>query len=446
MKKTFKYIMTVAVVLTGLLQLVSCKDSNNDWTTDPSVTKQRPPTSLSVEVDSATLDLSVQIGTIANAASYDLQISESPLTSNASLPVEGEVFTISNIKEADFVNGKITIARKNDQFEVKNNTTYYFRVRAIGKDNTVSNWYTNGMLYYGGIGNEKTAQKMKENTYYKLDIPTMIWVGDNDIDPDALTISWYEVDFATVAKIREEASGAEVDASEATQSEEYTKTKVWFYKWDGLEANKEYTFTLRDSENNVIATIVKATETAPNMSLAHSILSWEKSDVIGVKGESKTVWDSDNYFAITFNEESAANAGWTNTGKYYCQTPDKKVYTSPYRVQSKNTNTLEVKVPEDGRLYLYANGSPTTYVVSKYMGIDADTQEDVWEEIQRVTVKKDDKISIVDDGGSSRNCFKFVKIKLSGATDGKYKLAPTASKSCYFYGFVFVPSDTNAGE
>ena len=157
MKKTFKYIMTVAVVLTGLLQLVSCKDSNNDWTTDPSVTKQRPPTSLSVEVDSATLDLSVQIGTIANAASYDLQISESPLTSNASLPVEGEVFTISNIKEADFVNGKITIARKNDQFEVKNNTTYYFRVRAIGKDNTVSNWYTNGMLYYGGIGNEKTA-------------------------------------------------------------------------------------------------------------------------------------------------------------------------------------------------------------------------------------------------------------------------------------------------
>ena len=90
MKKTYKYIMTVAVILTGMLQLVSCDDAN-DWTVDPSVTKQRPPTSLSVEVDSATLDMTIQIGTIAKAASYELQISESPLSSNDDLPVGGEI-------------------------------------------------------------------------------------------------------------------------------------------------------------------------------------------------------------------------------------------------------------------------------------------------------------------------------------------------------------------
>ena len=446
MKKTYYFITTVAIILTGMLQLVSCKDSNNDWTTDSSVLKQRPPSSLTVEADSATLDLTVQIGTIANAAYYELQMSESQLTSNADIPVEGTIYTFSNIKESQFVDGKITIARKNEQCEIKDNTTYYFRVRAIGNDNTVSNWYTNGMLYYGGISNEKTAERMLANACYSIDTPSLMWVNDNDVDPDALTISWHDTDYSTVATIRNETLGTEVSASSATQNPDYTKVKVWYYKWDGLEANKAYTFSLLDDAGNVITTMTMSTESAPNMSLAHSILAWEKNQVCGVKGDTLELSDPDDYFAVNFLESSAANAGYTNTGSYYCQTPDKKVYKSPYRVQVKNTNTLEIWVPESGRLYLYANGSPTTYVVSKYMGIDADTQEDVWEEIQRVTVKKDDKISIVDDGGSSRNCFKFVKIKLSGATDGKYKLAPTASKSCYFYGFVFIPNDTNAGQ
>ena len=124
MKKTYYFITTVAIILTGMLQLVSCKDSNNDWTTDSSVLKQRPPSSLTVEADSATLDLTVQIGTIANAAYYELQMSESQLTSNADIPVEGTIYTFSNIKESQFVDGKITIARKNEQCEIKDNTTY----------------------------------------------------------------------------------------------------------------------------------------------------------------------------------------------------------------------------------------------------------------------------------------------------------------------------------
>ena len=88
MKKKYNYIIAAAILLTGMLQLVSCKDSNNDWTTDPSVTKQRPPSSLTVEVDSATLDMSIQIGTIAKAAYYELQMSESALTSNEDIPVD----------------------------------------------------------------------------------------------------------------------------------------------------------------------------------------------------------------------------------------------------------------------------------------------------------------------------------------------------------------------
>ena len=460
MKKTYYFITTVAIILTGMLQLVSCKDSNNDWTTDSSVLKQRPPSSLTVEADSATLDLTVQIGTIANAAYYELQMSESQLTSNADIPVEGTIYTFSNIKESQFVDGKITIARKNEQCEIKDNTTYYFRVRAIGNDNTVSNWYTNGMLYYGGISNEKTAERMLANACYSIDTPSVMWVNDNDVDPDALTISWHDTDYSTVATIRNETLGTEVSASSATQNPDYTKVKVWYYKWDGLEANKAYTFSLLDDAGNVITTMTMSTESAPNMSLAHSILAWEKNQVCGVKGDTLELSDPDDYFAVNFLESSAANAGYTNTGSYYCQTPDKKVYKSPYRVQVKNTNTLEVKVPESGRLYLYANGSPTTYEISKFIGKD-DEDNDQWEVIQRVTVKKDDKTPIEDEGGSTRNCIKFAKLKLNGSVIDKvkdknkkdlersvyrYKIAPTASKSCYYYGFVFVPDEPNAGQ
>lgn len=460
MKKTYYFITTVAIILTGMLQLVSCKDSNNDWTTDSSVLKQRPPSSLTVEADSATLDLTVQIGTIANAAYYELQMSESQLTSNADIPVEGTIYTFSNIKESQFVDGKITIARKNEQCEIKDNTTYYFRVRAIGNDNTVSNWYTNGMLYYGGISNEKTAERMLANACYSIDTPSVMWVNDNDVDPDALTISWHDTDYSTVATIRNETLGTEVSASSATQNPDYTKVKVWYYKWDGLEANKAYTFSLLDDAGNVITTMTMSTESAPNMSLAHSILAWEKNQVCGVKGDTLELSDPDDYFAVNFLESSAANAGYTNTGSYYCQTPDKKVYKSPYRVQVKNTNTLEIWVPESGRLYLYANGSPTTYELSKYIG-KAEDGADMWEVIQRVTVKKDDKTPIEDEGGSTRNCIKFAKLKLNGSVIDKvkdknkkdlersvyrYKIAPTASKSCYYYGFVFVPDEPNAGQ
>ncbi len=443
MKKTYHYIIAVAIVLTGMLQLVSCKDSNNDWTVDTSVLKQRPPSSLTVEVDSASLDMTVQIGTIAKAASYELQISESPLTSNANMEVEGDIYTFSNITESQFVNGAITIAHQNEQFEVKGNTTYYFRVRAIGTNGTVSNWYTNGMLYNGGFGDEVVAERMKANTYYTLTTPAILSVDENDIDPDALTLRWYVVSYANIATLRCETTGTEVPASAGTQDPNYTDVEVWYYKWTGLEANKSYTFSLLDDAGNVLATSTQSTEFAPNMELAHSILSWTKDDVIGAKGESKVLYDPDNYFCVTFNEESAANAGYKSDGSYWCQTPEKKAYKSPYRVQVKNTNTLEFKVPENGRMYLYGNGSPTPYELSMYMGLD-DDGNDVWEVIQTVTINKDEKVKAEDEDGKERDCYRFTKLKLNGAVDGRYKFAPTASKSCYYYGFVFVPDDPNA--
>lgn len=455
MKKIFRYIMSATLVVTGMMQFASCNDAN-DWTVDPSVTKQRPPTSLKVELaDSASLDINVTIGTLANAVSYELQVSESPLSSveaNDAATVTSDVWIFDGIKVSDFQGGKYVLKRDNGKFTIMQNTTYYFRVRAVGEDGTKSNWYTNGLLYNGSDGDEKIAQILLENSYNNnsnlnstssLTTPSLMWVDDNEIDPDALTISWHETDYTTVATIRNETLGTEVSASSAIQNPDYTKVKVWYYKWDGLEVNKSYTFSLLDAAGNVISTLTKSTEPAPNMALAHSILKWEMNDVIGAKGESKVVYDPDNYFSITFNEESAANAGYTNTGKYYCQTPDKKVYTSPYRVQVKNRNTLEVKIPESGRLYLYANGTPTTYEVSKCIG-KGDDGTDQWEVIKKVTVKKDDKTPIEDEGGSTRSCFKFTKLKLNGAVDGRYKIAPTESKSCYYYGFVFVPDDPNA--
>lgn len=459
MKKTYNYIIAAAIILTSMLQLVSCKDSNNDWTTDPSVIQQRPPSSLTIEVDSATLDMSIQIGTIAKAAYYELQMSESPLTSNEDIPVEGTVYTINNITEDQFVDGKISIKRQNEYCEFKEDHTYYFRVRAIGQDGTISNWYTNGMLYSGDIGNAQTAKRMTENTYCMVETPSILWIDDSEIDPDALTTRWHETDYITVAKIRNETTNVEHDVSEATKDTDYTKVKVWYYKWEGLEVNKAYTFSLLDAAGNVIKTITQSTEYAPNMSLAHSILAWKKEDVIGKMGESKQVDDPDNYFSIIFNEESAANSGYKNDGGYWCQTPDKKAYKSAYRVQVKNTNTLEIWVPESGRLYLFANDGPT-YEISKFIGKDGD-DNDQWEVIQKVTVKKDNKDKFPDEDGKLRDCYRFTKLKLNGSVIDKvkdknkkdlersvyrYKIAPTKSKSCYHYGFVFVPDDPNAGQ
>lgn len=371
MKKTYKYIMTVAVILTGMLQLVSCDDAN-DWTVDPSVTKQRPPTSLSVEVDSATLDMTIQIGTIAKAASYELQISESPLSSNDDLPVGGEIYSFTNITEDQFVNGKFTIERVNELFTIEQDNTYYFRVRAIGQDGTVSNWYTNGMLYYGGVEDEKLAQKLIENTYYTLETPAMMWIGDSDIDPDALTVNWHQTKYVTAKYLRNETLGTQIDVAEATKNEEYTKTKVWYYTWEGLEANKEYTFSLLDEEGNTIASVTKATEYAPEESFAFFIGSFPKftaSSPDFTLSSTDANGNESNLFTATFHIAAKMKTeAKTNSDNPFVYPFDKSIFLplSP-GLNTKDTSnkynristggaasSIELEIPAEGRLYIYA--------------------------------------------------------------------------------------------
>ena len=434
MKKIFKYIMSAALVLTGMMQLASCNDAN-DWTVDPSVTKQRPPTSLKVELaDSASLNINVTIGTLQTAASYDLQVSESPLSSveaNDASTVKSAVWTFEGITVKDFEEGKYVIKRSkedNGQFTVEQDKTYYFRARAVGKDGTKSNWFTNGLLYYGGVGDEALAQTLLENSYENnsnlnsissLTTPALLWVTPLDVEPDAITVNWHEINYATPKYIRNENTGDVIDVSGAKEDTR-PKIKTYSFPITGLEGLTSYTFSLLDEdEETVLGSVTASTEAKPNMDIARQIVTYTKDEVIGTKGNPLTLVDSEfGDFKIILHQNDAANAGWS-TNSYKCMNPLKELYTSNNRFQSKNKNNITFVVPSDGRLYLYANGSPTTYTVQ---------QEG--EEDQTVTVNKDDK----DD----RGYYKFVKVRLK---KGSALFKAANGKSCYYYGFVFVPDE-----
>lgn len=389
MKKTYKYIVTVAVVLMGLLQFTSCNDAN-DWSVDSSVIKQRPPTDLKVEVkDSATLDLTVQIGTVESAESYELQASTSVLTSNGDLPVEGDIYTFSGITTDDFEKGKYIIKRSkedNGQFTVEQNTKYYFRVRAIGKDGSKSNWYTNGQLYYGGVSDESLAEKLIENTTKNIstnsdgkpvgpvvETPATMWIRNLDVESDALTVNWHETDYVTAKYLRLETSGLDdVDISNVPTNPKYTKTKVWSYKWSGLEVDKEYTFSLLDADKNVISTVSRKTEYDPNLSISYFIgnfpvIAQKDADIVlkgkdadgnetelfqgllknGEKMKTEEKKSSDNAFISPFVKGDV----FQPLSPGYKTTADANKYN---RISTGgSSSSIELTIPARGRLYIY---------------------------------------------------------------------------------------------
>lgn len=448
MKKTYIYIVTLSIVLIGLLQFTSCK-KDNDWDVDTSVLKQRPPSSFKVELkDVKTLAIHYTIGTVAGATAYEIQRSQSPLSSNGDLPVEGEILSVIVNYTSD---GDLELDEGSTNFpQVQPGNTYYYRIRAIGKDGSVSNWFTNGSLYNGGVSDPELQKRLIENTYiYDSDknsyatliVPTLTWSSGADIEENSIILRWHEISYATIKYLRYETidgtGTTTLDISNAEQDGYYQgdeKTKAYKYNVTGLEASTKYVFLFLDENENVLSTTTVATEFAPNMSLARSILVYTEEQVIGEKGVPLTLVDPDyGDFKVILNQDYKANAGWS-TSTYYCQTPDKKVHVSNNRFQLKDKTTISYEVPADGRLYLYVNGTPTTYKV---------TQEG--EEDKEITVNKDDKEYIQDEGGINRNCFKFVKVRLK---KGKTTFTPTApnAKSCYYFGFVFVPDDANAGQ
>lgn len=401
MKKIFKYIMSAALVLTGMMQLASCNDAN-DWTVDPSVTKQRPPTSLKVELaDSASLNINVTIGTLQTAASYDLQVSESPLSSveaNDASTVKSAVWTFEGITVKDFKEGKYVIKRSkedNGQFTVEQDKTYYFRARAVGSDGTKSNWFTNGLLYYGGVANEDLAQTLLENSYENngnlnstssLTTPSLMWISDMDVESDALTINWHETDYATAKYLRNETLEQEVDISDAEENPEYTKTTVWKYTWTGLEADKEYVFSLLDGDKNVLATITGKTEFAPDLTISY-FLPGKTAEPLSSTSPDFTLKSLDN----NGNESDLFIGTFIRGGKMLTksQKSSDRTYISPFTkqvfqplsttdkwytsdatkynmIQTKSSSSsIELTIPAEGRLYIYASGSGKTITVTQ---------------------------------------------------------------------------------
>ncbi len=463
MKKTYKYIMTVAVVMVGLIQFTSCNDAN-DWTVDPSLVKQRPPTDLKVELqDSATLDLSVQIGTIANAASYELQVSTSQLTSNGDLPVEGEIYTFDGITKDNFDKGKFIIKRSiddNGKFTVEQNKTYYFRVRAIGKDGTVSNWYTNGQLYYGGISDETLAQSLMDNTTKNvktnsdgeyvgpvLVTPATLWIGLTDVESTSLKLNWHETKYVTAKYLRNETLGEEIEVSQGTVNTKYTETTVWSYQWTGLEVEKEYTFSLLDEERNVISTVTKSTERDPIREISYFIggfPTFATSDkdftlnsvdangnetdifsgkfIVGSKMKSESKKSSNNGFISPFDKTKVFQP--LSPG-YVTESADGTNYN---RISTGGSaSSIELNIPARGRLYIYA-GNGGTLTVTQY--------GDEEEELSKTVYDVPASIKYYANGGTE-----FMKTYVETEINGKkvVKTTLTWSKGIYLCGMHFVP-------
>lgn len=469
MKKIFKYIMSAALVVTGMMQFASCNDAN-EWTVDPSVTKQRPPTSLKVELaDSASLDINVTIGTLANAVSYELQVSESPLSSveaNDAATVTSDVWTFDGIKVSDFQGGKYVLKRDNGKFTIMQNTTYYFRVRAVGEDGTKSNWYTNGLLYYGSDGDEKIAQILLENSYNNnsnlnstssLTTPSVMWIGNMDINPNSLTINWHETDYSSAKYLRNESlEGApEVDISSAEKNPKYTKTTVWRYTWTGLEVDKEYTFSLLDENKNVLGTFTGKTEYEPDLSISYFFGVFPTIATGGTDIELDGISASDYTTTTTLFKGKLINNGKFKTesksyndnafaspfenGKLFLPLATEGYLTTKTTAKSNRISTgskdtkIELEIPADGRLYIYAGGKTTKLYVTQ--GSEEDGNLVTSEHNVPAAIKK------YDDGGTD-----FMKAYVT-----KGKATITWGESIYLCGIHFVPweavtSDSNAGQ
>lgn len=435
----------------GLLQFTSC-DKDNDWTVDSSVIKQYPPTSLKVDVDLKTHMVKGTIGAISGVASYEIQMSKSPLPSNANIPVEGEIFTAKF--EYNDETGDISLADKGFP-RVEENTTYYFRVRAIGKDGSVSNWYTNGSLYNGGVTDATLEKKLIEHTYAAdgdknsvccITVPPIMW--ETDVDEDYVTVRWHEINFAKITTLRVntpegEQVGQDVDVSsqeplEETYSEE-DDTKLYEKTIDGLDLATNYVVSLLDEEGNVITKVNTATENTPNMKLAMSItIDKLDKDKFMTKSVPYSVTSEEvdgRTFSVIFNNESAG--GWTADRDDWVANPVKKAINFKARAQLKKNTTVTINVPCNGRLFIY--GYNKTTLTATHIDSEGEKVKD-WEITPSSTKQK---IPTVEDESVIQNAYMSYHKRINVA-NGETTLT-IGSESFYFYGFCFVPDDTNAG-
>lgn len=436
--------------------MASCSPDQNDWNTDPSAKRQYAPASLSAEIDSFSLAMTIKIGTLESAASYEVQFSQQPLLSGFD-ETEG-IPTIST------TTGEVTIERDDPRLGEKGiveNAVYYVRARAIGSDGSKSKWYSNGFIYNEGyVSDASLVELLKKKASNKISAPAGLWI--TGIEENSMKVNWYMLPKSSSKAERAYCKAPSYIINETLKEEgadesvyKHTLTpeelEAYIYEWTGLAVGKSYTFTLFDENNLQIGKATESTEYAPNMDLAMSVTVKEmEADVVidpetgeektgktmfTTKGEPYTIYSNEvdgQKMKVTFNNETAG--GWTEGRNDWASSPVNKAINFNVRAQLKKNTSVDLEFPADGRLYIYAyNSSANTNTLTQ------DGQEP--QEFSVISTKQ--KIETVDDPETTQNAYISYKLRV---VKGKASIHIDNANSIYFFGFCFVPNDPNAGK
>lgn len=453
MKNIYSFLTLIVVLLAGMT--ISCSPERNEWNTDSSASRQYAPSSLTAEIDSFSLDMTITIGTVAKAASYEVQFSQQQLLSGFD-DTQG-IPTISTTES------EITIPRNDPRLGehgITENAAYYVRVRAISPDGTKSKWFTNGMNYNEGfVSSADLAEMLKKNAAYKVTAPAGLWI--TNIEETSMKLNWYMLPTSSSKAekaycqapsyiINETLKAAGEDESVYKHTLTVDEIAEYQYDWLNLEVGKSYEFSLYDENNLRIGYATESTEYAPNMELAMSITVNEISnDVVTdpktgeektgktmftTKGEPYTIRSANDFngekFVVTFNNETAG--GWAESRNDWVSNPVNKALNFKIRAQVKKNTTVDFTFPANGRFYIYGYGTTTNQL----------TQDG--QEVQEfTTTSTKQKIPTADDESTTANAYITYKLRV---VKGAATLKIDNANSMYFYGFCFVPDDPNTEE
>ena len=412
MKKINQYIIAAAIPLLGML--AACTDGN-DWTVDSSAARQRTPDGLAAEVDEATLEIDLKWNKAAGASGYEIQISESPLSEGFD-DTEGIPTFVSR-------ENSWTIDRLNGQIEIKENTTYYVRVRALSETKKPSKWITDDI----------TSGKFKVNT------PAMLWIDDTGVGETTLTMKWHEIKYANPSVIINENTGELYDlGEEEKEAMTYTAT--------GLNDGEEYTFILLDEEGNQIGKAIKSTEKAPNMELAREIMNLSGF----VSGGTAVLTDEQfGDFVVTMNDQASKYKGENKDIRmisptnivgekvtyYRFNTNTKEMATPSHWDVEKGDytkNYIKLSVPAKGRIYIYAYTGTAGRTMNVGYRVNNDGQ------ISETVVWDGELDSNLKDNAKEGEAVNYIKVYAD--QPGDYFInCPVGA--IYIYGFIFVPDE-----
>lgn len=483
MKKLYNIIVLFAVLLMGVM--VSCSPDENEWSTDPSVKRPYAPSSVEAEIDSFSLALNITVAKQTTAQSYEVQFSREPLYSGFD-ETEG-IATITT------ETGEVEIPRNDSRLGeqgINESDILYVRARAISADGSKSKWVTNGMLYNEGYVQDATlAALLKKNAALKVAAPSGLWI--TGIEETSMKLNWYMLPTSSKQAekayckapsyiINETLKEAGEDESVYKHSITAEELEAYQYEWTGLTVGQSYRFTLYDQDETKIGDATDATEYRPNMDLAmyatmaefaedsdspvYEIdeegnkvvkrdpatglpVANERGNVMDTEMTGKQMFTTKNFvyhyitektfngksFKVTINNETAS--GWADNRNDWVSNPVNQAVNFAIRGQIKKNSTVKFDFPSAGRLYIYAYGKSENML----------TQTDQDPYVFNVAADAE-KTVIPVYGSETETCKKWYKSYKFRVVEGEGILQIDSSNSMYFFGFVFVPDDPNAGQ